>query len=248
MSALVAVETAVLAVLVLLVAGLLRSHAEILRRLHELGAGPEASSREPAPGVVDFRVRADVPAPPADRDRFTEVADISGRGLADDALSIPVARVRHRTLLAFLTSGCTTCRRFWEAFADPRLELPGDLRLVIITHDAEHESPSAVTELAPADVPVVMSERAWSDYDVPGAPYFVLVDGGSVRGEGTGPSWEQVRALLGQATGDEHLAHRTVSLTDVAESREARIDEELLGAGIHPGHASLYAGDGPLEP
>jgi hypothetical protein len=34
MSALVAVETAVLAVLVLLVAGLLRSHAEILRRLH----------------------------------------------------------------------------------------------------------------------------------------------------------------------------------------------------------------------
>jgi hypothetical protein len=69
-----------------------------------------------------------------------------------------------------------------------------------------------------------------------------------VRGEGTGPSWEQVRALLGQATGDGDLAHRTVSLTDVADSREARIDDELMSAGIHPGHASLYAGEGPLEP
>ena len=29
------------------------------------------------------------------------------------------------TLLAFLSSGCITCRDFWETFADPRLDAPG---------------------------------------------------------------------------------------------------------------------------
>ena len=39
MAVLIAVETLVLVLLTLLVAGLLRSHAEILRRLHAIGAG-----------------------------------------------------------------------------------------------------------------------------------------------------------------------------------------------------------------
>ncbi len=56
MTALVVALTAVVALLSLLVVGLLRSHAEILRRLHELGAGldpdPEGTSprtRRPRP-------------------------------------------------------------------------------------------------------------------------------------------------------------------------------------------------------
>lgn len=47
MAALVAVETVVILVLVVLVAGLLRSHADILRALEELGAGPPTTTRRP---------------------------------------------------------------------------------------------------------------------------------------------------------------------------------------------------------
>ena len=52
MTWLVAVETLVLVLLALLVVGLLRSHAEILRRLDELGRGAAAQPRAavgPAP-------------------------------------------------------------------------------------------------------------------------------------------------------------------------------------------------------
>ena len=45
MTALVAIETVVLALLTVVVIGLLRSHGEILRQLHTLGAGldPDAT-------------------------------------------------------------------------------------------------------------------------------------------------------------------------------------------------------------
>ena len=57
MTALVVLETVVLAVLVVLVSGLLRSHATILRRLHELGVD---TAERPRP-------RPDQPAPTASR-------------------------------------------------------------------------------------------------------------------------------------------------------------------------------------
>ena len=58
MAVLVAVESAVLLLLALLVTGLLRSHAEILRQLNALGAGidPEAGVELP----VSLRPRGDV--------------------------------------------------------------------------------------------------------------------------------------------------------------------------------------------
>ena len=59
MAVLVAVETVVLVLLAVLVAGLLRSHAEILRRLHTLGAGFETDVSDAAP--VALRPRGDVP-------------------------------------------------------------------------------------------------------------------------------------------------------------------------------------------
>ena len=52
MAALVSVETVLLVLLVVLVAALLRSHAEILRRLGPEGAGP------PAPRRAAGRLRA----------------------------------------------------------------------------------------------------------------------------------------------------------------------------------------------
>lgn len=229
MAVLVAVESAVLLLLALLVTGLLRSHAEILRQLNALGAGidPEAGVELP----VSLRPRGDV----ARAAGFGPAHDIAGAGLHDDALHVPVVGVRHRTLLAFLSSGCLTCRAFWEAFGDAAaLDLPADVRLVAVTKDPSEESSSALRDLAPPDLPIVMSGAAWTDYDVPGSPYFVLVDGasGRVTGEGTGMTWAQVRNLITQA-GDD-------ATVDLETSREARIDRELLAHGIAPGDPSLY--------
>lgn len=220
------VETVVLVLLTVLVAGLLRSHAEILRRLHALGRGldPEVPVPDPRTRMLDRL--------PGATDAFVAAADLDGAGLRDDALHVSVVGARHRTLLAFLSSGCLTCQVFWEAFADARrLDLPDDVRLVVVTKDGRDESISALRSLAPSGLPVVMSSEAWTDYRVPGSPYFVLVDpaAGRVRGEGTGASWDQVKNLLRQASDDAD-----------DDGREVRIDRELLAHGIAPGDPSLY--------
>ena len=141
-----------------------------------------------------------------------------------------------------MSSGCLTCRTFWDAFADADgLQLPSDVRVVVVAKDPHDESVSTLRDLAPPDLPVVLSSAAWSDYGVPGSPYFVLVDGpsGRVRGEGTGMTWPQVHSLLTQATDDAVVEHEDAST-------RARIDRELLTAGIRPGDPSLYPS--PTEP
>ncbi|HEV7527214.1 MAG TPA: hypothetical protein VGP92_19825 [Acidimicrobiia bacterium] len=226
-TAILVVESVVLVLLTLLVAGLLRSHAEILRRLHALGAGldPDADSTP-----ISLNRSVDLRA--SDPDSFAAAVDVVGAGLRDDAVHVSIVGTRHRTLLAFLSSGCLTCQGFWDAFADaPGLDLPDDIRLVVVTKNGDEESMSALRGLAPSGVPVVMSSAAWTDYRVPGSPYFVLIDGseGRVRGEGTGAHWDQVKNLLRQAADDA---------TD--DTREVRIDRELLAHGIEPGDPSLY--------
>ena len=98
---LLAVETVVLALLALLVIGLLRSHAEILRRLHDLGVDLE----DPRPRTVtrdQFNVFPQVPQPGA-ADALPEGRDLSGVDIADDAISVRVVGVPHTTLVAFLS-------------------------------------------------------------------------------------------------------------------------------------------------
>jgi hypothetical protein len=236
-TALVVVETIVLVLLVFVVTGLLRSHGEILRRLHALGAGLDPDAAE-APVVL--RPRGDLAR---DASSLGPAADIAGISLRDDAVSIPVVGVRHRTLLAFLSSGCLTCRGFWDAFARPdTLGLPADVRLVVVTKDAAEESVRVLRDLAAPDLAVVMSNAAWERYAVPGSPYFTLVDGLSERvvGEGTGATWAQVQSLLVHATGDED--DRLGSPGGGAAATEARIDLELLEQGIRPGDPRLYGG------
>ena len=172
MAVLIAIETVVLALLAFLVVGLLRSHADVLRQLHALGAPLEPDASD-AP--ISLRPRGDAP-----RAGLGPAYDVAGAGLRDDAVLVPIVGVPHRTLLAFLSSGCLTCRTFWDAFRDPdALRLPDDVRIVVVTNDVDAESPSTLRELAAADLPVVMSSEAWDTYAVPGSPYFVLVDGAS---------------------------------------------------------------------
>jgi hypothetical protein len=94
MNVVVLILAVVVALLTLLVAGLLRSHAVILRRLHELGAGLEDDARAPAP--LTLRPRGDLPSSTT----LGVGHDVSGTGLREDALSLPVNGVTHRTLLA----------------------------------------------------------------------------------------------------------------------------------------------------
>jgi hypothetical protein len=180
------------------VAGLLRSHAEILKALHDLGAGLELD-RDDAAGPVPVTIDGVVPPRPAGTPAPEAV---TGTTLAGEEMALSLQGARP-TLLAFLSSGCTTCKTFWSTFARGTPATPAEARLVVVVRDLTEESPSALAKLTPDAVPVVASSSTWDALDVPGSPYFVLVDGsGQVAGEGSGASWQQVVDLLGQAHAD----------------------------------------------
>lgn len=215
--ALVVIEAVVIALLGVLVAGLLRSHAEILRRLHALGVGLD----DELPTTTGTTM---LPNPALSAD----AVDVSGVTLDDEAAVVGVVGTSQDTLLAFLSSGCATCERLFRE--EPTL--PAHTRLVLVAKGPDEESVSALRSLVRPGQSVVMSSQAWLDYRVPHSPYFVLVDGprGRVRGEGAASSWRQVSGLITQALAD----------ASGGPQRESRIDAELLAAGIRPGHESLY--------
>ena len=227
MVVLVACETIVLALLLVLVAGLLRSHAEILRRL-----GPPGEARSDAGAAL--------PEPPAVVEAHAP-ADLSGTTLDGDAVKVTLGPAAPPTLIAFLTSGCAVCGNFWEGLRRGRpVELDErDLRVLVVTKDTSHESPSRLAELRPDDVPVIMSSAAWSAHRVTAAPYFVFVDHGFIQGEGSATTWKQIASLLRDAEHDARMAG--------GEERTDRIDELLEASGIGAGHPSLYPA-GPKGP
>jgi hypothetical protein len=219
MITLVSVETVLLVLLVILVAGLLRSHAEIMRRL---GPGDEP--------VTPARSVAVSGAPGSMAQSAPELAGVTPAG---DAVKLAFEGGGGApTLLAFLTSGCGSCAEFWGSLGDR--PLPAGVRTVIVTHGAERERPAKLLSFSPA-IPVVMSERAWSDYEIPGSPYFVLVDGGVV-GEGVATTWHALASLVADALEDQRDAEQRAG----GEHRAQRIDDTLAAAGIGAGHPSLY--------
>jgi hypothetical protein len=252
MAVLVTLLAVVLALLALLVAGLLRSHAEILRALHGLGVDMDPAHADDAGvttavGAPTIR-SAEVPKRPS-----RGGVDVVGTSPEHDAVSIAVVDAGHLTLLAFLSSGCGSCLAFWDVFRDGGpIEVPGDARLVCVSKDPAEESITSIRRLAPHDIPTVMSSQAWADYDVPVAPFFVLVDGasGEVIGEGAANEWSQVQSLLHTALDDAGMLDRKGNVKGAGARRgkpradamrEARADRDLLAAGIRPGDPSLYA-------
>jgi hypothetical protein len=209
LTALVAVETVVLALLALVTVGLLRSHAEILRRLPEVHDDHDHAHEGDEHGFEpSFTEGATIPAHlPGPRGAATPVVDISGPTL--DGAQVAISPAKTDTLVAFLSSGCLTCKTFWDGLQPSRREpLPKGARLVVVVKDPDKESPSRLRDLAPADLPVVMSSQAWEDYGVTMSPYFLFVgaSSGTVRSEGAASSWEQVRSLLTDAIDDERIA------------------------------------------
>jgi hypothetical protein len=230
MIAVVAAETVLLLVLLVLVAGLLRSHAEILRRLRP------ADDRPLVPAE---------PASPVQRDDST-AAPLSGLTPTGDALSLAFEGPGSvPTLLAFLTSGCSTCAGFWETLAEPRL--PPGVQTLIVAKGSEQEQPAKLRSLSPRGIPVIMSSQAWTDYQVPGAPYFVLVDG-AVRGEGVATSWHALSSLVRDAIADQLEAERQRDASERTgagpKDRARTIDETFAAAGIGADDPSLYPSRG----
>lgn len=222
--------------LIVLVAGLLRSHAEILRRL-----GPGDQEARGAPPLTEpVGPRGSEGTRGSDgtrRSGGTRAAAISGTTLDGDAVTLDFAGgAGAPTLLAFLSSGCSTCAGFWERLGERRL--PEGVQTVIVTHGVERELPARLRSLAPHGVPVVLSSPAWTDYGIPGAPYFVLVHG-AIRGEGAATSWEALASLVTDAIEDQRQARGR----EVGPSRARQIDERFAAAGIGPDHPSLYPSD-----
>ena len=206
MTTLVVAESLLLVVLTLFVVALLRSHAEILRRLQGLG---------PADAV-----------PPPERAAGARAApDLSGATPSGGARQLAGSG---DLLLAFLSSGCSSCAQLIESAREALAMVPGSTRLVVVTKSPDVERARVFRPLEQL-VDVVMSSRAWDDYAVPGSPYFVHVEHGIVVGEGAGTSWPRVVSLLSDA-----LAEREPT------ANGHRVDAALEAAGIGAGHPSLY--------
>ncbi|HWD75413.1 MAG TPA: hypothetical protein VG371_09755 [Solirubrobacteraceae bacterium] len=225
MSVLTIVETVLLLIAIVYIVALLRSHADILRRLAVLEEG----------GVARMPT-APVRAGPSGRDVVSAEA-ISGATLDGDSVTLSFGAGSPVTLLAFLTSGCTSCAPLWAGLRDAaELESLAE-RVVVVTHDSTRESPSRVRRLAPAAAEVIMSTRAWEDYAVPSSPHFVLTDGGGgIRGRGTALSWSQLETMVDDA-GEDAVPPAAARTT---EERAARSEQTLARAGIGPGHPSLF--------
>lgn len=224
MTAVVVIEAVVIALLLVLVAGLLKSHAEILRQLHRL---EETSGHgRPHPGI-DFETAPIGQIVGVDPGGIPRVIDLSnGSG---------------NTVLAFLSSGCASCHAFWERLTqDHDLAIP-NARLVVVTRGAASESPSRIAELAPLDVPVIMSDEAWDQFHVPMTPFFLMIDSDNrVIGEGSAAGWKQLLRLLRQSTADSQHPARMDTI-----EREGFTDNNLERSGVTPEDASLH--ENPLE-
>ena len=235
------VEAVLLVIAIVYIVALLRSHADILRRLTLLEDGaPAARPRSPEPVIGGGEVRNARP--------------ISGTTLDGDAVALSFDRGSPVTLLAFMTSGCSSCAPLWSGLRQPAGLHELVDRVIVVTHGTDRESPAKVRRLAPATVEVIMAGAAWEDYAVPASPHFVLTDGGGgILGRGSALSIDQLVEMVSEARDDAAEARRqeqggagllTVRTT---EQRAARSAQALADAGIAAGHPSLYP-SGPDHP
>lgn len=258
MTVLLIIQSAVLVLLCILVAGLLRSYATVLQRLHELDGGARSTTAPPP-----FRTASGVVAPPpaalsttasragatAVREEWGPAHDLTGVGLTGEVISVRTVHTEVDTVLVFLSSGCAGCAGFWDDLAHRReATLVGSGRLLVVTKGPESESTGLLADLCPPGVDLLMTTQGWIDYAVPGSPYVVVVDGpsGRVKGEGSGTSLTQVSGLVHQSLLDGR-GNGSPTKPRADADREVDVDRVLLAAGISPGHASLYGTDTGAE-
>ncbi len=221
-----------LAIALVYIVALLRSHADILRRLAALeertaAGAPSSEFAEPHPG-----------APAVGGGEVVTAGAISGTTLHGDSATLSFGAGSPVTLLAFLTSGCASCAPLWAGLHESRDLASLAQRVAVVTHDPMRESPTRLERLAPAGTDVIMSSAAWADYAVPGSPHFVLTDGaGGILGRGSALSWSQLQTMVADARAD---VRRAADPARTTAERAQRSEGALASAGIGPGHPSLY--------
>lgn len=257
MTAVVVGLALVVLLLGILVAGLLRSHAEILRLLAQQGTPVHAPSDGagvlPLPDVLPLPVARPGLAPVAGPGAFPAAAELLGSTPDGDAAALSVAG--GQVLLAFLSSQCLTCQTFWRALDRADVGLAAEV--IVVTKGPEVEVTEEVARLAGQHVNVLMSSQAWRYYEVPVSPYFVHVLDGRVVGTGAASRWEQVVGLVRTslagglrpgpvpAAGTAAAAGAALGQGGRIEPRGAQdradaVDAELRAAGIEPGDPRLW--------
>lgn len=237
--ALVIALAVIVLLLGMLVVGLLRSHADILRRLESVGAGLEGAGGTAGHESQITLTRRE--ATPAVERRVTGVTPDG------DPVVISLGSGTDPTLVAFLSTTCSTCTPFWEGLQSSQMFFGGHRhRVLVMTLGESEESPTRAQSLANPAVDVVMSSSGWSDFEVPGAPYFVLLEPGTSRiiGEGSAMTFESLEEFLSDATNDQKW---DLDTSNRLESEESRIDVELRRAGILPGDPRLYPARGDIS-
>lgn len=227
--AIVVALAVVVALLGLLVVSLLRTQAEILRRLNNLGIRLDEDESS-APMTLRTHPSR------------TSTSDISGVNPKGEPVVKSLQIGDDPILLAFLSTTCTSCSEFWNALdSDSMVFHEARYRVLVVTLGPSEESPTRALKLSGAGVDVVMSSKAWEAFDVPGAPYFAVVDTVSqeVIGEGTAVDMSSLTTFLRDAAGDRRWDQS--KMRDRTDSdRERIIDDELRRAGLHPGDPRLH--------
>jgi hypothetical protein len=225
---LVSLATVLLMLVAVFIVALLRSHAEILRRLAALDDRPGRGVGAAAPRGAGAALERS--------------ADVIGETLSGDSVKINLGESSPRTLLAFLSSGCGACQPIWRSLREGA-RIPADAELVVVAKGPDRESQSRLRELAPRDREILLSTKAWEDYAVPATPHFILVEAGRIAGGGTGGSWEQISAMVERAVADTAPGNQRPRARSTSE-RAGRAEDALSASGIRAGHPSLYPANG----
>ncbi len=225
----------VVGLLGLLVVGLLRSHAEILRKLDSLGAGVEVDG-----GGHSHEGQLTLSAGPRGAEGATP--DLVGVNPNGEPVAVSTSVGTEPLLVAFLSTTCSSCTVFWENLDGSERYFGGIRhRVVIATLGANEESPTRAQSMVRGQADVVMTSQGWADFEVPGAPYFAVIDPErGIVGEGSATTYQALEEFLVDSTNDSKWDRRRAQKDRTGMERESRIDEELRAAGIEPGDPRLY--------
>jgi hypothetical protein len=191
-----AVETGLLVVVILLcvvVVALVRAQASAARRLSIVERRLLRAQRRVGPEEAAIEPRST--PEPDDEGGEGDTVDVRGVTVDGEPALVELERPGRPTLVAFLSTTCGICLGLWEQLRDHDLS---GVRSVVVTKDPAVEDVQRAAGLARSgSLQVVMSSEAWDDYEVPGSPYFLLVDGtpASVVAEGEASTWEAVRKI-----------------------------------------------------
>jgi len=101
-----------------------------------------------------------------------------------------------KVLLAFSSTQCPACKEMYshlKAFSEGNQ----DIRTVMISHGSNEENRQLATEQDFAFLVLTWEDAMAGKYQVPGTPFFYVIDGqGVIVNKGFANSWEQMEALV----------------------------------------------------